>query len=265
MARKTILIATILLSFAAALHANEKITVVAFEYPPIYQDKPAKGLSCDILIQAFKSSGIDVDISFVPVKRMIAMVSSGEALCGLGGKILFSASSSSGEVSVSEPILYVVQTFMYDAKKYPDGISYTALQDLKVLKIGVLAGSGIMKFLEQYPELTLMTNTIHEGLAKQLYSGRIDLWAVVDLTGIMYLKDLYPDEREQFRFTEPYNRGDVSVVFSKKKDPDGAYAKKFSDGLKTIKKNGTYKSIMAEYYGSEALINPAALTDDMDR
>ena len=106
-------------------------------------------------------------------------------------------------------------------------------------------------------------NTVHEGSAKQLYQGRIDLWAVVDLTGHLYLSRLFAAEADRFERTASFNRGDVSLICSRKRDPDGIYAQKFAEGLARIKKNGTYMQIMAKYYGGARRINPESLTDDM--
>ena len=109
--------------------------------------------------------------------------------------------------------------------------------------IGVLFGSGIMKFLEETQGLKLFPNTVHDSSAKQLQMGRVDVWAIVDLTGIMYMKKLFPDEADYYKFTKSFNLGDVSVVFSKKMDPDNIYNTKFQEGLATIKKNGILELI----------------------
>lgn len=252
-----------LLSFFSNSYGAERIKVVTFEYPPIYQNKDDVGLSCEIVNEAFKAVNIGVDLSFLPVKRMILSVSSGDAVCGIGGKILFQDPKVSNSVTPSEIVQYVVQTFIYDSRRYPGGIKYNDLDEMKDYRIGVLDGSGIMRFLEKNGGLRLYTNTIHAGSAKQLYHERIDVWAIVDLTGFMYLKEIYPDEYRYFKCTKPYNLGDVSLIFSKLKDPYNNYKNKFQDGLAIIKKNGTYMKIMAKYYGGESLINRDSLPDDL--
>jgi len=263
MLRKTAAAFFILLLSFSAVYANEKIIVAAFEYPPIYQNAENKGLSCEIVTEAFKAAGVDVDVQFYPVNRMINVVKNGEAVCGIGGSILFSAPDIAAEVRVSEPVQYVVQTFLYDSRKFPERITFSELKDMSRYRIGVLNGSGIMRFLAKTPELTLDKNTTHEGSAKQLQLQRIDLWAIVDLTGTKYMKELFPKEVQYYRYTKAYNLGDVSVVFSKKLDPDNAYNRRFMKGLAIIKKNGTYMRIMAKYYGSEKAVNRDSLTADM--
>lgn len=243
--------------------ANERIVVAAFEYPPIYQNGPDKGLSGDIVVAAFKAVDIDVDLRFFPVQRMVQTVSDGQAVCGIGGAVLFSSPEVAPKVTVSSVVQYVTQTFMYDARRYPAGIAYTDIGDMNGYGIGVLRGSGIMRFLEVTPSLHLIPNNVHEGSAKQLAMGRIDVWAIVDLTGMMFMRNIYPDEAANFRFTQPFNRGDVSVVFSKAMDPDNQYNDRFRRGLAAIKANGTYMQLMAKYYGSEAAINRDSLADDM--
>jgi len=250
-------------SISGALAANEKIVVAAFEYPPIYQQGADKGLSGDIVVAAFKAANIDVELKFLPVLRMVKAVSEGETVCGIGGAVLFSAPEVAPKVSVSAVVQYVAQTFMYDVRRFPNGVPYSDIGDLTGHGIGVLRGSGIMRFLEMSRSLNLVSNSFHEGSARQLQLGRIDFWAIVDLTGMMYMRKLFPDEAAHFKFTPPFNRGDVSLVCSKKTDPDNAYREKFREGLAAIKANGTYMQLMAKYYGSEDAINRDSLTEDM--
>ncbi len=252
-----------LLSFAPDLAANERIVVAAFEYPPIYQDGKNKGLSGDIVVESFKAVNIDAEVEFFPVSRMVLMVSKGLFVCGIGGKILFNDPEVLPTVTFSSVIQYVYQTFLYDQRRFPRGVDFSSLEEMRKYNIGVLRGSGIMRFLERTPGLTLHANNHHEGSARQLQSRRIDLWAIVDLTGLMYMQQLFPDEALHYRYSKALNLGDVSVVFSKKRDPENKYNNKFRQGLAIIKKNGTYMEIMARYYGGRENINKLSLTEDL--
>jgi ABC-type amino acid transport substrate-binding protein len=177
--------------------------------------------------------------------------------------VLFSAPDVAPKVSVAAVVQYVTQTFMYDARRFPDGVAYSDIGDMTGYGIGVLRGSGIMRFLEVSRSLNLIPNNIHEGSARQLQLGRVDVWAIVDLTGMMYMRKLFPDEAAHFKFTPPFNRGDVSLACSRISDPDNAYRDRFREGLAAIKANGTYLRLMAKYYGSEDAINRDSLTEDM--
>ena len=243
--------------------ANEKIVVAAFEYPPIYQDGKNKGLSGDIVVAAFKAANIDVDMHFFPVSRMVLAVSQGQAVCGIGGTVLFAAPDVAPNVTVTSVVQYVYQTFLYDTRRFPHGLAFESLADMAQYRIGVLRGSGIMKFLEKTRELTFYPGSAHEGAAKQLQQRRIDAWAIVDLTGLMVMNSLFPDEAAHYRYSRAFNLGDVSLVCSKKRDPEDKYGTKFRAGLASIKKNGTYMQIMAKYYGGAAKINKESLTADM--
>jgi len=250
------------LSFSAAW--AETIEIQAFEYPPYYVNAEIDGgLSCEIVMEAFRAAGIDSNIEFFPVRRMIERATSESIVCSIGGEILFEELVRRDAVTLSKPIQYVVQSFMYDTRRFPRGIDYANLRDMSAYRIGVLDGSGIMRFLQGTPGLRLITNTIHDGLAKQLESGRFDTWAVTDLTGMMYIKKYFPDEAKYYAFTKAYNLGDISVAFNRENGKADYYQRKFTEGLEAIKKNGTYMGLMAKYYGSVEAINPAALADDM--
>ncbi|WP_243310395.1 substrate-binding periplasmic protein [Fundidesulfovibrio agrisoli] len=262
--RRILLAACLAALLAGPASAVEKtIAVAAFEYPPIYQNAADKGLACELVIEAFKAVGIDVELRFYPVKRMVESVSSGEVVCGIGGNILFAAPEVADKVSISEPVQFVSQVFMYSSKVYPEGIDFIDLDDMSDYMIGVLSGSGIMKVLEHNKLLSLVPNVTHEGSARQLHAGRVDVWGIVDLTGLMYMKKLFPADYKNYKLTKSFNLGDVSVVFSKSRDKDEEYDAMFRAGLAIIKKNGTYLRVMAKYYGGESAINKDAMTEDM--
>jgi ABC-type amino acid transport substrate-binding protein len=251
----------LLLACAPGVFAVEKIEVAAFEYPPIYQDARDKGLSGELVIAAFKAVGIDAELHFYPVARMVLYVSAGREACALGGAVLFKDPQVAPKVRVSGPIQRVSQVFLYDRRRYPSGIEFGALKQLRNYRIGALHSSGIMKYLQESEALALSPNTSHDGSAKQLQAGRIDLWAVVDLTGHYYMKKYFPDEAKYFAQTASFNKGDISLVCSRQRDTDGAYLQKFSEGLAQIRKNGTYVRIMAKYYGGAQRINPDAFPE----
>ena len=251
--------------YSLALNAAERVDIVAFEYPPIYQDSqgPDKGLAIDLAIAAFRAVDVDVSLRFFPVARMIRYVEDGLATCAIGGRVLFEDPAVAPKVKVGSVIHYVTQTFIYDRRRFPDGIRYAQLERLSGLRIGALHSSGILKYLQKTDGLNLIPNNTHEGSARQLQAERIDLWAIVDLTGYLYLKMLFGGEAEEFERTASFNRGDVSLVCSRQQDANGVYARKFAEGLSRIKKNGTYLQIMAKYYGDIKRINPESLPDDM--
>lgn len=253
------LLLLMLLLACSPLRAGEKITLAAFEFPPIYQNASTKGLSGDIVVAAFKAVDIDVELKFFPVARMIRAVAEGEVLGAIGGKVLFEEPEVDGRVSFSEVVQYVSQVFIYDTRRYPQGVSFKTLDDVAAYRIGVLDKSGIHRILEKHGGLRLEVNRVHEGLARQLQAGRVDLWATVDLTGLMHLQALFPSEYSHFRYTRPYNKGDVTMVFSKARDADGAYAAKFRKGLDLLRRNGDYEAIMARYYGGRESINRDSL------
>jgi ABC-type amino acid transport substrate-binding protein len=248
---------------SAPLQAAGKIEIAAFEYPPIYQDKTDKGLAGDLVVAAFKAAGVDAELKFYPVARMVNTVAEGGAYCAIGGTVLFEPPDVARSLNVAGLVLYVSQVFIYDAREHPEGISYSRLEDMGRYRIGLLKSSGVMKILEKARGLNLEPTGTHESSANQLKQGRIDVWAIVDLTGEMYLKQLFPEEARFFKRTKAFNRGDVSLACSRKLDPGNEYSARFREGLARIKANGTYMQIMARYYGGKTLINKDALPEDV--
>ena len=231
-------------------------------YTPIYQNSAEKGLAGDLVEASFQSSGIDAEFKFLPAFRVVRAVADGEVNCGIGGSVLFQLAPIIGKVNISSVVQYVSQVFFYNVAKYPNGIGFHSLEDMKKYRIGVLRSSGIQAFLEK-GGLDLIANSFHEGSARQLQTGRIDVWATVDLTGLLFISSLFPSESASYQHTKPFNRGDVSVVFSKVADPDGHFQTRFQQGLAAIKRNGTYLKIMSRYYGGIDKIDRQALSEDM--
>ncbi|MBS1169267.1 MAG: uncharacterized protein H6R01_185 [Burkholderiaceae bacterium] len=241
------------------------VDVAMFDYPPIYQAGSDKGVAGDIVVAAFRAMGTEVDVRFLPPARMIKYVAEGKVSCAVGGRVLFDDPAVASEVSVGSLILFVSQTFLYDKRRFPNGLKYSHLSDLRELHIGALSSSGIMGYLQRTGNLRLHGNTTHEGLSRQLQAGRIDLWATVDLTGYHYMRSVFGGEAENFDHTASFNRGDVSFVCSRTRDPNGVYIRQFADGLARIKRDGTFIQIMAKYYGGRSRINPDSLPDDIRR
>ena len=248
-------------SSAVPLHAAEQIRVAVFEYPLIYQNGAEKGTALELVMEAFKTVNLEAEFEFLPVERMVRAVSEGAALCGVGGKVLFEAPKVVSGVVFSDTLQYVTQVFIYDTRRFTPSLE--ALSGMAGYRIGLLQGSGIHRILEKTDGLVLDANTTHEGTARQLYLRRVDVWAIVDITGMWYLRTLFPHEAAFYRSTRAFNRGDVSVFFSKARDPDGVYSEKFRKGLANIKQNGTYRDVLAKYYGGVAQINWDSATDDM--
>ena len=246
--------------------AQAQLVIGAFEFPPIYQNVAEhKGLSGDLALAALEAGGPNAQLRFYPAARMVKAVAEGDVVCALGGRVLFEAPDVADRVRVGTVIQYVNQVFFFDTRRYPNGVKFTHIGDLAGYRIGVLGSSGIMRILDEQGNLQIAAATSHEGLARQLALGRIDLWATVDLTGLTYLRELFPDDVAHYRYTQPFNRGDVSFVCSKKRDPDNAYGRLFAIGMKKIIDDGRYLEIMAYYYGDKATINRNALNDDQLR
>ncbi|WP_319240515.1 transporter substrate-binding domain-containing protein [uncultured Propionivibrio sp.] len=245
--------------------AADRVELGAFEYPPIYQDAagPDKGLAIDLALAAFQAVNVEVDLRFYPVARMIHYLETGAVTCAIGGQVLYEDPGVAANVRMGSVILYVLQTFFYDRRRFPDGFADISPDRLRGLGIGALNSSGIMRTLQRMPGLTLIPNTSHEGSARQLVAGRIDLWAIVDLTGQYFLTSLFREESGAYARTAPFNRGDVSLACSRTRDADGHYVGKFAEGLALIKRNGTFRRIMAKYYGGVQRIPSEALPADM--
>ena len=76
----------------------------------------------------------------------------------------------------------------------------------------------------------------------------------------MYMEEALSHRGILYQTSRHYERVDVSVVFSRERDPYEIFEGAFLAGLKKIKENGTYLAIFRKYYGENP---PAATSDDI--
>lgn len=252
---KMLFVMLMLLVSSLSIAGDRAVRIVTFEFPPIYQNTQPRGLSVEVVAAAFEAVDTETQIEFVPVQRMIQMVASGAVDGAIGGQVLFEAPEVAAQIRISDIVQLVSQVFLYDERRFPGGIVFRRLEDLEPYRIGVLEKTGIHRILEKTPSLKLEVSRTHEGLARQLLQGRIDVWATVDLTGMLHMRNLAPESALYFRYSRHFNLGDVSMVFSRLNDPQGELSDRFRKGLRLIRANGTYEEIMARYYGGREKIN----------
>jgi polar amino acid transport system substrate-binding protein len=248
MAKKFLLI-FFALSCAALLRA-ETVEVVTFVYPPLQGPNPVSeiGVDVEIVEAAFRASGVDARFSFIPTKRAIAMVDSGEALAMIGIMEYFDATSS--EHLTSFPLLGIDFDVFYLKSKYPHGFTFTTIEDLKPYSIGVLLG-GATDIFGKKAGLEVDGAPTLELVFKKLFAGRNDICVAIDLAGWFQIDDIFPGQRHLFGYVEKpaYMTLTASAIFNRNHPQYKTMEPKFREGLRTIVRNGTWEKIVRKYYG----------------
>ncbi|MHC8329458.1 substrate-binding periplasmic protein [Pseudomonas sp. LB1P83] len=157
------------LSFAAR---GEKLRIVTEPWAPyVYeQDGKSLGLDYETTDIVFKRLGIEVDWQFLPWKRCLSMLESGQADGALD--IFHSDERDATLLYPSEP-LSEVEFVMFYANERPH--PFRTLDDLKGLTVGTSPGYLYSKDFSESPLFTREPAPTHEANFGKLVRGRIDL------------------------------------------------------------------------------------------
>jgi polar amino acid transport system substrate-binding protein len=169
----TQLIAVLVFTCLSFTARGEKLRIVTEPWAPyVYEDNNGKSLGLDYETTAivFKRLGIEVEWQFLPWKRCLSMLESGQADGALD--IFHSDERDATLLYPSEP-LSEVQFVMFYANERPH--PFRTLDDLQGLTIGTSPG---YLYSKDFSDSTLFTREpapTHEANFGKLVRGRIDL------------------------------------------------------------------------------------------
>ncbi|MFA6193092.1 MAG: transporter substrate-binding domain-containing protein [Sulfurimonas sp.] len=245
MLRNFLFILLLILQFP--LYSQEKevgaVILWANEAPPYWSKTlPDDGIAGEIVYAISKACGIKSEIVFKPLSRIIEDETNND----LGNPAFFIANQDFAAII---PIaLYHVSLCYYDPK-HKDNFVLKSLADLKGKRIGVLKGTLIDNFYFQQEGISFEESYSHESLFKKLKLGRLDMLIEIDLVIQKTLKQLYPQEIDNFIQVDISTASSPIAIMLANEYPDAKnIAKKYRQGLKKIIQNGTYEKILGKYY-----------------
>lgn len=243
-----IVICFIMCNYAVVARAEEVIEVTAFEYPPLMSSKiiPGKGYGfhVDVAKAALNSVGIEPVFAFLPMKRAINMLESGESYANLGTISQFKDSAKQGKIIGVE---YFPLHFMgYYFKNNNEAITFNQISDLKQYSVGNVRGSATSKVLTD-AELDIDWAASIEQNFKKFFGGRFDICVAVEIAGDDIIKNNYAERQQEVsKIDTPILTIPMSMNFTKSHE---ALAEKFRQGIEIIKADGTFKKIEEIYFG----------------
>jgi polar amino acid transport system substrate-binding protein len=247
--KNTLLIILVPLLICANAFSSEVIEVSSVNYPPLILDKVIPGVGYgvgrDVVTEAFKAVGVDTQYDLLPMARSVWSVIEKKHVANMGN-IAWFKKQGSGHLVDSVDILIMQFFFFYKKSRFPDGITYENLSDLKEYTIGNVRGSASARIIEKAKLNSELVSNIKSNF-KKLHKGRIDFAVGIDITGWMLIKELFPESLEEFSvIKKPISKTNLSLVFLKDKVELKA---KFIKGMETIVRSGKYYKILENYYG----------------
>ena len=195
---------------AFAQSERKTIQIATVEYPPSFL-KDGTGVAANMLIELFDKMGYNILIRIYPLGRAIHMVNRGDIECA------FLFPQTNLEVTVPIPLYYSSMVFVYKKSRFPNGVNYNTLSDLRGYKIGALANSKwSKKLLQNGAGLWLEFTHGNDMNMKKLYADRIDLLPLTHMVAQSTIESVFPHKKEEFGLTSPFGITSVCLIFSKK-------------------------------------------------
>jgi polar amino acid transport system substrate-binding protein len=222
-----------LLFYAFQANAETKKVVLATGdwEPYVSEAHPGRGTFAEIVTAVFREMGFEAVYVFAPWKRVEAIVKSGEAYAGIPYAYTEERHKT---FDYSVPIMKASYEFFYNKKAYPNGISYSKLEDLGRYRIGGVIGYWYEGLFKQ-AALPIEYVTTDEQNITKLYFRRVDLAACDTLACWSLIKKLYPREFSDFAVVEkPFAVQQLHLMVSRNYPNAKEITQKFNATLKVM-------------------------------
>lgn len=232
-----------LVLFSQALFAAQTIRISTGHWPPYLNEaSPDNGFLAEIIRESFANEGIEVEFSFLPWSRALAMVKTEK----------YQASAVwSCTASRSPDFLYSAQILPYQYVFYhrsEDDFDWDSLAGLGGEKIGLTQDYSYGETLRGAIESGLVrADVTTSDLAnfKKLLLGRIDLFPMDPVVGEAMIRNQFASQASRLTFhPKPLRNAFYHLLFAKK-SPDAPDLKRaFDQGLRTLRESGRYEAIV---------------------
>lgn len=242
----------ILLKSICLPHAYAEILIVGDQYSPyiIKNNNSIKGIFPDIVKAAFLESGIKVDFALMPWVRCEKTIEQGRAFAAM--PYLYT-SKRAERFDFSDPIVSFYPKFFYLKERFPEGIQFNALDDLKPFLIGGVRGYW---YEDTFKEKGLRVDYAYHDKTnmEKLMKKRIELTLVDESVGWHLINQLFPFQKQMDTFAtinKEFNSGALHLMISKTYPDSTALKEDFNRGLRLLRERGAYHKIIKQYRLSE--------------
>ncbi len=251
---------------AAALAAlpalpQSTVKVCSVDYQPYTRSDQGEGIWAELVDAAFKTAGTTARWEVLPSARCNEMARSGQILAAFNSVQAWGDADKVLIVVESPTMFNIDMVAFYDSRKLPEGPKFDAVKDLAKYKVGLLQGTGSIAVFTG-AGVSFETIPSIESMVKMLDAGRVDVIVLGDLVGLYNFKKFLPQRAAAFKYKSVYS-SPVDLGFSTKYPGYQALLDAYQQGMRTIKKNGTYMGIFAKYYGGAANVNRNSLAADV--
>jgi polar amino acid transport system substrate-binding protein len=223
----------------------KKIKIATAEYLPyISEDLDGYGFNSEIVTEAFKVKGYEVEYVFENWSRTIESTRSGNVF----GSFPWGKTEErleefiwSDTILIAEDVIW----YMEGTDNIPEDFDgFDSIRNLK--SGGVLSYSCID--LYDANNVPIEKAPSEKEALKKLYNGRVDIMPGTKLTTLCLIKELYPNETFNFKYLKtPFFVNEMGLMTSKKNLDNKKIIEDFNEGLKEIYHNGILEKILVKY------------------
>jgi polar amino acid transport system substrate-binding protein len=236
------LVIALMIVCSPAIAAERTLNIVAYDYPPYFsKDLENGGFMAEIIVEAFKRSGHDVEILFLPWKRALEGIKNGKH----DGLFTIWYRPEREEWFIYSDPLPANQLGFY--KRKDQNFSFETIEDLKPYTIGVGRGYALPPGFEE-ASLKISEVKDDEVSLRKLHKGRVDLVLTDKILGKYIIDTRIPEAISDLEWLEPAVHIDIQYLVISKKAPDyDDILASFNEGLAAMRADGTLKSIMTDH------------------
>lgn len=244
---RNILLTALLLILSFAATAEDKIRLTNGEWAPFQSEKlPGYGAASRAMTAAFSAVGIEIEYGFFPWNRAMELVRKGL----WDGTFMWVLTPKRQKEFLASDPLFTVQEVIYYSLENP--VSGKKTSDLEGKIMGALHASAFgnqFNKLIEAGKITVIRAHTNQQLFQMLSSGRVDFVPELETSGMDAIQDyLTPMQQQQMTHLQNIKHPwSYHLLLSRLSSKGAYYLGAFNKGLKIIKNNGTFESIMGPY------------------
>jgi len=238
------LLALLAVCATLASASAQPLKLLTLEYPPFFSTNlEGGGFMPQLVRETFHRAGYDVDIQFMPWRRALALVATGQA-DGLVGA--YYTKERAKFMAYTDLIARNEEVFVR-AKDNP--FLYTGQQDLRKYSIGALDGSAPYERLKG-DNFETTASTSFEHVFLKLGAKRIEVMLIgrAVMNHMLATNPKLASLQEQLEVLEPpYYTGEFFTTIIKARSDADEIVLAFNTALSEMKTDGSLKALLAKY------------------
>ena len=246
MVKKMTVLCFLILCMPFIAAAGDEIPFAIGEWSPFTgRTLQEYGMASEIVSVVCEKAGITPKYTFYPWKRAEHHVMQGKAFATFPFRKTKEREKS---FLFSDPVIKSAIGILRYKGDAGDGFKFESPEDVKGYKVGLTTGDAHTQQLLDNGARVEATELIDQSI-KKLRSGRLDLVVEERIVTFDAVKRLFPGEIENFSFHEKNFQDGLSwgVMISRKYPDSTSIMRKFNEGLKTIREDGSLEKIYKKY------------------